>query len=189
MLGTSAYLSEVMKFAAAAHVGQCRKGSTLPYLVHPVEAALIAMTLTDDEELIAAVLLHDVIEDTDVTAEELKERFGGRVAALVECESEDKMRHLPPQASWKARKTAALSRLGSADRETRLICLCDKLSNIRQCAEDKKLSGDEMWNKFNNSSKDDQEWYYRSIAERLSCFGGTAAYEEYLALLDEVFDQ
>ncbi len=186
-IGSSAFLSDVLKFAAAAHIGQTRKGSSMPYIIHPFEAALIAMSLTDDEELIAAAMLHDVIEDTKITADELKTRFGDRVVELVMNESEDKLSHLPPQSTWKQRKSATLERLRVAGYDTKLLCLCDKLSNIRQCAADKARDGDDMWNKFHNNNKADQEWYYRSIAALLTELSDTEAYREYTALLDKVF--
>ena len=59
-------------FAAAAHSGMTRKGSRIPYLSHPVEAAAIVAEMTDDEELIAAAVLHDVVEDTPATSEEVE---------------------------------------------------------------------------------------------------------------------
>lgn len=77
-------------FAAAAHSGMTRKGSRIPYLSHPVEAAAIVAEMTDDEELIAAAVLHDVVEDTPVTSEEVEAFFGSRVAHYVACETEDK---------------------------------------------------------------------------------------------------
>ncbi|MCI8532848.1 MAG: bifunctional (p)ppGpp synthetase/guanosine-3',5'-bis(diphosphate) 3'-pyrophosphohydrolase, partial [Lachnospiraceae bacterium] len=63
-------------FATVAHRGETRKGSRIPYLVHPMEVAAIVAEMTDDQELIAAAVLHDVVEDTDVTLPELQEFFG-----------------------------------------------------------------------------------------------------------------
>lgn len=79
-------------FAAIAHQGARRKGSRIPYLSHPIEAAAIVSELTDDEELIAAAVLHDVVEDTPVTLEEVEQYFGERIAAYVGYETEDKRR-------------------------------------------------------------------------------------------------
>ena len=70
-------------FAAVAHRGATRKGGRIPYLVHPVEAAGIVAEMTDDEDLIAAAVLHDILEDTDVTYEELEQFFGSRIAGYV----------------------------------------------------------------------------------------------------------
>ena len=76
-------IEEAAEFAREAHRGMFRKGTEIPYIVHPIETAVIVASFTDDEEVIAAALLHDVVEDTDVTGEELEHRFGPRVAGLV----------------------------------------------------------------------------------------------------------
>ena len=90
-------IKEAARFAAKAHEGAVRKGSHLPYIVHPMEVAMVVSAMTDDVEVIAAAYLHDVIEDANVTYEKLKETFGTRVADLVQTESEDKTR------TWKER--------------------------------------------------------------------------------------
>ena len=76
-------VSRAVIFAAAAHDGQVRKGTDIPYIVHPMEAAAIAAGLTNDPEVIAAAVLHDVVEDTGTTKNELEAEFGSRVAELV----------------------------------------------------------------------------------------------------------
>ena len=73
-------IEEAAAFAAQAHHGTFRKGTQIPYITHPMEAAVIVSGFTDDPEMIAAALLHDVVEDTGVTEEEIRERFGSRVA-------------------------------------------------------------------------------------------------------------
>lgn len=105
-------------FAAIAHQGARRKGSRIPYLSHPIEAAAIVSELTDDEELIAAAVLHDVVEDTPVTLEEVEQYFGERIAAYVGYETEDKRRDLPAEETWLVRKQEMLTFLrDKADRE------------------------------------------------------------------------
>ena len=102
-------------FAAYAHDGQTRKGSALPYLVHPMEAAAIAATMTNDPDVLAAAVLHDVVEDCGVEEAELRTRFGRRVARLVMAESEQK--EADARASWQKRKLRAVNRLRAAPRE------------------------------------------------------------------------
>ena len=91
---------EAAAFAAEAHKGAVRKGSNIPYMTHPAETAVIVSMMSDDEEVIAAALLHDVIEDAGITEEVIREKFGSRVAELVVAESEDKSK------SWIERKGA-----------------------------------------------------------------------------------
>ena len=80
-------LNRAIVFATEAHEGQYRKGTQIPYILHPMEAAAIVGTMTTDEEIIAGAVLHDVVEDTDTTIDDVQEMFGDRVAYLVHCES------------------------------------------------------------------------------------------------------
>ena len=117
-------------FAAKAHEGMIRKGSRIPYIYHPMEVALIVAQMTDDPEVIAAAYLHDVLEDTSVTPEELEQNFGSRVLSFVMAESEDKSR------TWRERKASTIAHLKRAPREVKLLTLGDKLSNMRSTARD-----------------------------------------------------
>ena len=81
-----------------------RNGTIVPYIVHPIEAAAIVSSMTDDEEVIAAAVLHDVLEDTEATEDDLYARFGRRITELVINESENKRRTLPAALTWKTRK-------------------------------------------------------------------------------------
>lgn len=174
-------IEEAAAFAEKAHKGAFRKGTTIPYIVHPLETAVIVSGLTDDEEVIAAALLHDVIEDTEVTAGNLEEAFGPRVRSLVAEESEDKTR------TWKERKSATMEHLRAAPREVKLIALADKLSNLRSTAKDYMLIGDKVWERFNEKRKDQQAWYYWGIADVLKEFHDCIYYKEYVLLCRQVF--
>ena len=92
-----------------------RKGTRIPYIVHPLEAAVIVGSVTEDEELIAAAILHDVLEDTDASEEEVRSRFGDRVADLVVKETDDKSR------SWMERKSEKLRRVREGSRDLKAI--------------------------------------------------------------------
>lgn len=91
-------------FAAKAHSGSFRKGTTTPYIVHPMEASAIVATMTNDKIILAAAVLHDVVEDTNYTINDIVKEFGKDVARLVSAESEDKRDNLPSEATWKIRK-------------------------------------------------------------------------------------
>ena len=175
-------IKKAAEFAAKAHEGAVRKGSSIPYIVHPYEAAVIVAGLTADPEVIAAALLHDVIEDAGVTYECIVEKFGERVANLVKGESEDKSK------SWQERKQATINHMGHASREEKIICLGDKLSNLRSMTADWLAVGDAVWLKFREKDKKKQEWYYRGILEQLSEFQGEPAYAEYIRLFRIVFE-
>lgn len=176
--------------AAAAHSGMTRKGTGIPYLSHPVEAASIIAEMTDDQELIAAAVLHDVVEDTEVTAQELEEMFGARVAHYVACETENKRRDLPPESTWKLRKQETITFLKEkADRNARMLALADKLSNLRSIERDLNSIGDRIWQRFNQKDKAMHGWFYRQTAEALRELELYPAWQEYDRLIRKVFEQ
>ena len=104
-------LDKAIVFAVQAHSGMVRKGTKTPYILHPLEAAAIVATMTDDEEVIAAAVLHDVLEDTPVTVNQLIEEFGQRVTAFVSAESENKREDIPATETWKLRKQETIDAL------------------------------------------------------------------------------
>ena len=177
------------RFAVEAHAGTERRGKGFPYIIHPMEAAAIVATITPDPEILAAAILHDVVEDTDCTVDELRREFGDRIAELVASESEDPMADLSEEASWHARKQAAIDRLAQAPHDAKIVAMGDKLSNTRAIARDHEQIGDEIWNLFHTKEKSEHEWHYRGLAASLSDLAGTAAYREFVALIDEVFKQ
>lgn len=180
-------LNKAIEFATKVHNGQVRKGTTIPYILHPLEAATIVGTMTTDDEIIASAVLHDVVEDTDTTVEQIEELFGYRVARLVASESEDKRENLPAQSTWKVRKQETLDHLKSATIDVKMITLGDKLSNIRAIHRDYTTIGDELWERFNQKDKNEHHWYYQGIADCLIELNGYHAYKEYCQLIDRTF--
>ncbi len=178
-----------VKFAAEAHSGMKRKGTGMPYILHPLEVAVIAGTMTPDPEVLAAAVLHDTVEDTPVTSEEIRAEFGDRVAMLVEAETEDKREGTPPSESWQIRKDESLDELKNAsDPGVSVMWLADKLSNIRSFVRLKEERGDDLWELFNQRDAKKQAWYYRTVAAYTSHLSGTDAWKEYVALTEKVFD-
>lgn len=177
-------------FAAAAHQGTTRKGNRIPYLAHPMEAAAIMAEMTDDQELIAAAALHDVVEDTEVTLPELREYFGERIAFYVDCETEDKRHGLPPESTWKLRKQEMLAFLKTrADKGAKMLALADKLSNMRSVARDVDVMGDRLWERFHQKDKSMHGWMYREVAEALEELNEYPAWKEYDWLVRRVFEE
>ena len=179
---------KAVAFALHAHAGQVRKKSGTPYILHPMEATTIASTLTDDREVLAAVMLHDTVEDTDTTLDDIRREFGDRVAQLVQGETENEYPELTREESWKLRKEESLTRLrANQDRSVKIMWLSDKLSNARSLLRIFEERGDAMWELFHQKDKNVQEWYYRSVADALSEFSETPAYREYVLLIDYIF--
>jgi myo-inositol-1(or 4)-monophosphatase len=180
-------LDRAIVFAVQAHAGTERRGKGFPYIVHPMEAMEIVATITPDQELLAAAALHDTVEDTDVTVEEIRAQFGERIASLVAAESDEMPAGVSEEDSWHARKKAAIDRLAAASHDAKIVALGDKLSNMRAIARDYAVKGDELWKIFHASDPKDHEWHYRGLANSLRELSDTFAFQEFEALIDQVF--
>ena len=184
-------LDRAILFAVKAHHNTERRGKGFPYVVHPLEAMAIVATITPDQELLAASALHDVIEDTEVTVDELREMFGERIAHLVHAESDQIDGVLfdgqNEEETWHARKQAAIDRLAAAPHDAKIVAMGDKLSNMRAIARDYKEKGDALWSIFHVKDKASHEWHYRGLAASLSELSSTFAYQEFVQLINEVF--
>lgn len=175
-------VEKAIQFATKAHEGQFRKGTDRPYIVHPLEVGKILLEMTDDEEVIAAGILHDTIEDCkEVTEEILRQEFGERITELVLHESEDKTK------SWKERKSTTIERLKTASLEVQYIGLADKLSNMRDIDRDYPVYKEELWKRFRMKDKQIIGWYYKEIQNSLQRLQGIPAYEEYCRLVQRNF--
>lgn len=175
-------------FAVERHSGQTRKLSSAPYVLHPLEVAAIVGTMTDDKETLAACVLHDTVEDTDTTLEEITERFGKRVALLVMTETEDKRPDKPAAETWELRKEETLLILqNTKEIAVKMLWLGDKLSNMRSYARQYRLQGNDLWNTFHQKDPRRQLWYYNRITECLSELKDYPVYQEFIELKNHVF--
>ena len=181
-------LEEAVVFAVRAHSGMTRKGSDLPYILHPMETAAIVSGMTEDQEVMAAAVLHDVLEDTPATAEELRKNFGERVAELVCAESENKRTELPAEETWLLRKREAIGQLeAETDPAVKMIALADKLYNLRAMQRDQQTLGDRLWERFHQKDKQMHGWYYRKIADAVRELEEFPAWRELDSLIRSVF--
>ena len=179
-------LDRAIIFAVKAHAGTERRGKGFPYIVHPIEAVEIVATMTPDQELLAAAALHDVVEDTPFTAEDIRREFGQRVASLVAAES-DVVVEGPEKDSWRFRKQAAIDRLARASRDAKMVALGDKLSNMRAIARDYAVKGEELWKIFHAPHPSDHEWHYRGLANSLRELEDTFAFKEFESLINQIW--
>ena len=185
----TALLDRAILFAVKAHAGTERRGKGFPYIVHPMEAMEIVATITPDQELLAAAALHDVVEDTEISADEIRREFGDRIANLVVAESDVFEEGVSEEDSWHARKQAAIDRLARASHDAKIVAMGDKLSNMRAIARDYAVKGDELWKIFHAKDPKDHEWHYRGLADSLSDLKDTFAYKEFVSLIDQVFSK
>ena len=175
-------LEEAIIYATIMHQGKVRKFGNTPYIFHPLEVAQILSGMTDDKEIITAGILHDIVEDTDGTLEEIEKRFGKRVADLVSSESETDVPGVDWKESWNQRKEESLSVLrNSEDIGVKMLWLAEKLANIRSLSAIYSEKGDELWQDLNQSDSAMQLWYYKSIAEMVELsLNKTGAFKEYI---------
>ena len=155
-------LYDAIELAARAHHGQVRKGTEIPYIVHPLAVAGILIRADCPEHLVIAGILHDTLEDTPLTLEEIRLPFGREVADLVVALSEpDK------KAPWEERKAHTIDYLEQmATPDVLLVSVADKLDNMRAIREGLESAGEAFWLRFNRP-RENQKWYYQRLAERV----------------------
>jgi myo-inositol-1(or 4)-monophosphatase len=180
-------LDRAILFAVKAHAGTERRGKGFPYIVHPMEAMEIVATITPDQELLAAAALHDTVEDTNVTVEDIRAEFGERIANLVAAESDVFIEGKSEEETWHARKQAAMDRLAAAPHDAKIVALGDKLSNMRAIARDYAIMGDKLWDIFHAKDPSDHEWHYRGLANSLRELSDSFAFQEFESLINQVF--
>ncbi|MDE7479310.1 MAG: HD domain-containing protein [Lachnospiraceae bacterium] len=184
--GLDKRLYKAYAYAAKAHAGQYRKKTKIPYFTHIITTMNYAKELTEDTEVLQAAILHDTVEDTWVTFDDLCREFGDKVAKLVETETENKRPHIPAMETWEIRKRETIEHLKEASRESKIIVLADKTANLESIVKEQRHISGVVWDKFNQTDKSKQEWYFRSVREQLADFSDTSvlkAYDEFLEIL------
>jgi (p)ppGpp synthase/HD superfamily hydrolase len=159
-------LAEAISYAAAAHAGQVRKGSSIPYLSHLLAVTAIVLEHGGDEDTAIAALLHDVVEDAggQPRLEDVRARFGDSVAAVVAgCTDADTV----PKPPWRGRKEAYIARLSKEPPAVQLVSAADKLHNARSLLSDHYEIGAALWDRF-SGGRDGTLWYYRTLVDSYS---------------------
>lgn len=153
-------IEKAIAFALRAHEAQTRKESDMPYIVHPLAVALILARAGFENRVLIAAILHDVIEDTAVTSEELTEAFGREVAEIVTALSHDDT--LP----WKEKKSAYIECVRIATAEVKAVATADKIANAESLIAAHAKEGDRIWNYF-NAGRDAKLWFEESMLAML----------------------
>ena len=156
-------LARAMDLALDAHAGQLRKGTPIPYVAHPMAVASLVMSYGGSPVQAAAALLHDVVEDSDLTVADVEERFGYEVGALVDAATDA---HVYPKPEWRERKEAFIQRVGRTHRDAALVIACDKLHNAQSIVADHEQLGDGIWSRF-KAGAEGVAWYYPAVAAAL----------------------
>lgn len=164
-MGYSRALVDAFAMAHELHRDQRLKGANRPYLAHLMDVAALVAGYDGDEEQVIAALLHDAVEDQGgrPVLDRIRDRFGERVAAYVECCSDTDQTPKPP---WRERKAAFIARAGAFSPEVRLIVAADKLANVRSMIRDYRQVGDRLWERF-NGGRDGTLWYHEELLAAL----------------------
>lgn len=186
-------ITEAFEFAYNAHKGTCRKNSTIPYIVHPMDVFSVLLKNGAPENVVIAGLLHDVVEDTDFTLSDIRQRFGDDVTILVNGASEpEELREVAgsKKNTWRERKSHTIEFITGAGRNMKLLSCADKLSNIRDTIRDHDRLGEDFWEMF-NASKNSQAWYYTSMVEAFASgddnITDLPAFNEFKKCVDGIF--
>ena len=183
-------VEEAIAFALESHKGQRRKLVNIPYILHPLEVGSIIQNITLDEDIIIAGFLHDTIEDCGVEPKTIKEKFGSRVAAIVQCESEDKYSHLDPKETWVQRKEESLLILKMTNEiGVKILRLADKLANLRSFYRSYLKQGDDIWLQLNQKDKTKHQWYYETFLKYISELNHLPEYKEAQDLVNKLFKE
>ncbi len=161
-------IEQAIRAASVLHKNQVRKGDMpFPVMTHLVSVAMIVSDFTDDEDVIAAALLHDTVEDTDYTFEELEEDFGGNVrdivAGVTEPQKEDDGSKMP----WVKQKKTYAEQLQKASEGSLLVCAADKIHNMRTIVEDYYEDHSKFLADF-GGNLENRTTAYQSIADTLN---------------------
>lgn len=151
---------QALKIACAAHKDQVRKHDSSPYVVHPIMVAKKLEKAGFDEKVVAAGLLHDVIEDTDVKEEDLREQVGDEIIEIVTAVSEEK------ELEWEERKEKYVEAVVAAGESVWAVSVADKIHNAESFIENYQTGGRESWSVFNRG-KDKKLWFEEMLYEAL----------------------
>jgi (p)ppGpp synthase/HD superfamily hydrolase len=155
-----AVITQAIEFAAVAHKGGKRKGTSIPYISHPFAVGLMLAQHNCETHVIAAGILHDVVEDTYFDIGDIRHRFGDQIGDVVQGCSEDKSK------SWKERKQHTIDMLPDASPGVQLVICADKLHNVQSITSDFAKLGEALWKRF-NAGKEDQAWAYQGVVKSL----------------------
>lgn len=154
---------DALVFAHQLHASQTRKGTFIPYIAHLLAVTALVIADGGDEDQAIAALLHDAVEDQGglKTLQEIRSRFGERVAMIVDGCTDA---YGSPKPPWRERKERYLEHLKHASPEVQRVSLADKLHNAHSILRDLNQNGEEIWRRF-NGGKSGTLWYYHSLVQ------------------------
>ena len=180
---TDKKMMDAITYAANKHDGQKRKADSTPYIIHPYRVAMRLKAAGLEDHVVIAGLLHDIVEDTDGTLDEISTLFGAKVAKLVEIASEPEK-----SAAWEERKQHTIDTVKSAPIEGKLVVCADKIDNLQSIIDNESTLGIEIWQSFKRG-KESQQWYYQNIYQSLIYDLNGEEHHELFTELKSLLDQ
>lgn len=168
-------------FATKAHDGQRRKTDNVDMIFHPFTVGMMLKYSDMSDECVIAGILHDIVEDTKYSLEDVKNIFGDEVAKIVDEVTENKS--LP----WEERKKEAIEKVRNASFEGKMVECADKISNLETLYDLLQEKGEDIWKSFNKPFEK-QKWYYTEMYKAVtenSKFNGL--FDRYKKVLDKIF--
>ena len=163
-----------------AHAGQKRKTDDSPYVVHPIMTALKLAKYKFPEEVVAAGLLHDVLEDTTYPTAKIKKELGNRVLKIIQAVSEDKN-----MSSWEERKLKYITQVKKNGVAAKAVSIADKIHNLESILAGHKVMGKKIWNKFTRG-KDKKIWLESKMLAMFKSTWRHPLISEYAKLIKQV---
>lgn len=154
-----------------------------PYVTHPILVAMILINHTDNEDLICAALLHDTIEDTGYTAEELEKDFGSKIKNLVM--ELTVIQYEGPGRDWKKQNKVKLKHLREISKDALLVKTADKIHNIWDEANGFESLGEKFLSSFNVPIEEDLEYDEKSLEIIKQRLGNIPIVQEYETTLKD----
>ncbi len=170
---------KALRLAVVAHKEQVRKTDGSPYVVHPIMVGMMLKEYGFSEEVVAAGFVHDVIEDTPVTEEELRAELGNEVCDYVMAVSEDT--DLP----WEERKQQYVDAVVVASEGAKAVCIADKIHNAESLIDNHKTLGIAVWDVF-SKDKEKKLWFEELVYEKVSASWQHPLLDRYRTLIDEI---
>lgn len=154
-------IKKAITWVTTLHNGQLKRDGITPTAAHVIRTGLTVSTQTKKENTIIAAFLHDLLEDTKTTSENIKNEFGPQVRKLVESVTETQKAKIP-SASWEERKQKHLKRTKKASKDTLLISCADKLDILEMLIEWYKKDGEKIWQYF-HAPEGKKLWFYGEL--------------------------
>lgn len=172
-------IERALRIAALAHKDQVRKEGNTPYIVHPVMVALDLKTRGFSDEIVAAALVHDVLEDTDFSEEQLESELGSSVMEIVRAVTND------DSLSWEQKKLHYIETVRSGSEGAKAVATADKVHNAKSLLAAHKQQGEALWSHF-KAGKEMKIWFEKAMLEMLKETWENPLVSEYESLVEEM---